>query len=147
MSNHKDGKHILFCSFSQGFTICIVLKQHVSGSITSNRSARQVHIAILTDILGDLNVQGITDHWHMWNKYRHLTCTHSPLVFLSNVVFFRQINQVDHRFWSKKQMFVQNINLEVRTKGEKFKNNLYQLELILWSFSSWHVWEGYRIQV
>lgn len=149
MLNCKDGKHILSCSFSQGFTICIALKQNASGSITSYRSARLVHIAILTNILGDLNVQGITDHWKRWNnyKFRHLTCTHSPLVFLSNVVFFWQINQVDHRFWSKKQMFVQNINLEVRTEGKNCKNSLNQLEWILGSFSSWHVWEGYIIQM
>lgn len=61
MLKRKDGKHILFCSFSQGFTICIVLKQHVNGSITSNRNARLVHIAILINIPGHLNVQGITD--------------------------------------------------------------------------------------
>lgn len=40
----------------------------VDGSITSNRRARIVHIAILINILGDLNVKGITDHGKMWNR-------------------------------------------------------------------------------
>lgn len=39
----------------------------VNGS-TSNRRARLLNIAILIIILGDLNVQGITDHGKIWNR-------------------------------------------------------------------------------
>jgi len=81
------------------------------------------------------------------HKSRYLTWTYSPFVFLSNVVFFREVNQIDHGFWSEKQMFVQNIDLEVKMEEEKFKNKLHQPELNLGLFSSWHFWEGNRTKI